>query len=424
MKNLANFIEDSEDPVINYALGQEYESIGQTGAAISFYLRTAERSTTDLQQYEALMRCCLCLEKQKTRDDTEKGLLLKSIALIPSRPEAYFLLSRLHEKRTEWQESYTIATLGLIYSDFASKSLVTDHYPGYYGLMFQKGVASWWVGLTEQSRQIMLFLHDNYKMLPMYATAVNNNLKNCGHPKIPLDLEVKWNTVPDTVPLYVHTYYDASMLPRIRSSFAGVETIEKNFSQSYQDLFVLAATSGKLNGQYLEVGSAEPFYGNNTALLETKFGWKGLSIEIDQTKVDEFISKRNNNVLCADATKVDYAAFLSGFRFSKDMDYLQVDCEPPEISFDILKRIPFDRYRFAVITFEHDFYWNQNVRDPSREYLKSQGYELIVGDVAYNKVHSYEDWWVHPALVDAATRDKLRDIGDNIKFATDYMFPT
>ena len=64
MKNLANFIEDSEDPLINFELGKEYESIGQTGAAISFYLRTAERSSTDLQQYEALMRCCICLEKQ------------------------------------------------------------------------------------------------------------------------------------------------------------------------------------------------------------------------------------------------------------------------------------------------------------------------------------------------------------------------
>jgi hypothetical protein len=367
----------------------------------------------------------MCLEKQKTRDDTEKGLLLKSIALLPTRPEAYFFLSRIHENRNEWQESHSMAVLGLSLADFSTESVIPEYYPGYYALLFQKGMTSWWVGLTEQSRQIMLFLKDNYKMLPMYETAVNNNLTNCGLPKIPLNETPKWNDAPTIVTdVYAHTYYDSSMIDSIRLSFDGIQNIKKNFSQSYQDLFVLAATGGKLNGQYLEVGSAEPFYGNNTALLETKFGWRGLSIEIDQTKVDDFLSNRNNNVLCADATKVDYAALLSSFRFAKDMDYLQVDCEPPEISFDILKRIPFDRYRFAVITFEHDYYWNQNVRDPSREYLKSQGYELIVGDVAYNKVHSYEDWWVHPALVDATTRDKLRDLGDNIKFATDYMFPT
>ena len=425
MQNLAKFIDNSDDPIINLALGQEYENIGQTGAAISFYLRTAERSTSDLQQYDALMRCCICLEKQKTRDDTEKGLLLKSIALIPSRPEAYFLLSRVHEKRTEWQESYTMATLGLLYSDFDSVPMIADHYPGYYGLLFQKGVASWWVGLTEQSRQLMQHLRDNYHMLPMYRTAVENNIKNCGLPKTPLEQAVSWNTeTAATVPLYTHTYYDASMKDAIRLQFDGLDSVDKNFSQSYQDLFVLAATKGKRNGTYLEIGSAEPFYGNNTALLETKFGWTGLSIELDSAKVLDFSANRNNKVLCVDATTVNYAAVLENFKFSRDVDYLQVDCDPPEISFDILKRIPFDQYRFAVITFEHDYYWNQSVRDQSRAYLKKQGYELLVSDLAYNKIHSYEDWWVHPALVDSATRASLRAVGDNIKFATDYMLPT
>ena len=89
MKYLHPYIESSEDPTINFLLGQEYENMGQTGAAVSFYLRTAERSTTDQQQYEALMRCCICLEKQKTRDDTEKGLLLKAIALLSNRPVSY-----------------------------------------------------------------------------------------------------------------------------------------------------------------------------------------------------------------------------------------------------------------------------------------------------------------------------------------------
>jgi hypothetical protein len=423
MKNLANFIENSEDPVINFELGKEYESIGQTGAAISFYLRTAERSSTDLQQYEALMRCCVCLEKQKTRDDTEKGLLLKSIALLPTRPEAYFLLSRVHEHRTEWQESYSMAVLGLELADFGTDSVLPENYPGYYGLLFQKGMTSWWVGLTEQSRQIMLFLKDHYKMLPVYETAVNNNLKNCGLPKIPLHEKPKWNNAPDTVPLFTHTYYDSSMVNDIRLRFDGINDIKKNFSQSYQDLFVLAATKGKRNGQYLEIGSAEPFYGNNTALLETMFDWKGLSIEYDLAKVKDFEYRRKNPVICTDATTVDYAAILATKGFTKDIDYLQVDCDPPEISFGILKSMPFDQYRFAVITFEHDHYWNQNVRDQSREFLKRQGYELLVSDLAYNKVHSYEDWWVHPELVDEHTRNSLRAIGNDIKFATDYMFP-
>jgi hypothetical protein len=186
MKYLHPYIENSEDPTINFLLGQEYENLGQTGAAVSFYLRTAERSTTDQQQYEALMRCCICLEKQKTRDDTEKGLLLKAIALLSNRPEAYFLLSRLHEKRREWQESYTTAVLGLTYGNFDLTPVATDQYPGYCGLLFQKGVASWHVGLTEQSRQIMVHLKDNFKLHQIYIDAINHNLKICGLPKSPL----------------------------------------------------------------------------------------------------------------------------------------------------------------------------------------------------------------------------------------------
>ena len=40
MKHLQQYIQNTEDPQTNFNLGQEYEFIGQTGAAISFYLRT------------------------------------------------------------------------------------------------------------------------------------------------------------------------------------------------------------------------------------------------------------------------------------------------------------------------------------------------------------------------------------------------
>jgi hypothetical protein len=170
--------------------------MGQTGSAISFYLRTAERSSTDQQQYEALLRCCICLERQKTRDDTEKGLLQKAVALIPNRPEAYFLLSRLYEKHREWQESYTTAMLGLTYSDFNLQPVATDQYPGRYGLLFQKGVAAWWIGHAEESRQIMQHLRDNVSVGQIYLDAINNNIKTIGLPKTPLVEETKKIVAP------------------------------------------------------------------------------------------------------------------------------------------------------------------------------------------------------------------------------------
>jgi hypothetical protein len=405
MKNLDQFIHDTEDPNVNFALGQEYESIGQTGSAISFYLRTAERSSDDLQQYHALLRMALCFERQKTRDDTESVILQKAIGLLPHRPEAYFLLSRLYEWQKRWHESYFVASVGCSVSKFDSPPLSTDvQYPGEYALMFQKAVALWWVGNCDESRELMYHLKVTYDMNEMFARAVNNNLNNLGYP-------------------FTHTPYEQTKHSQLRYKFLGSENIVKNFSQSFQDMFVLAATNGKSNGTYLEIGSAEPFKGNNTALLETQFGWRGLSVDIDQRKVEQFLSERNNWVLCVDATKIDYAKILDSFGIGTTIDYLQVDCDPPEVTFEILKKIPFDSYRFAVITFEHDFYVNSTIKEMSRNYLRQQGYELVVSDVAYNKIHSYEDWWVHPELVERSIIDKLSDTSGKIKYAPDYMLP-
>ena len=184
MKYLQQYIQNTENAQANFNLGREYEIIGQTGAAISFYLRTAERAKTDLEQYEALLRMALCFEKQQTRDDTEKVLLQKAINLLVDRPEAYFLLSRLHERQKEWHDSYTVACLALKVVNFDHQPLLTDvQYPGKYGLLFEKGVSSWWVGLTEESREIMYDLKTNHAMDSMHTSAVDKNLATCGWPK-------------------------------------------------------------------------------------------------------------------------------------------------------------------------------------------------------------------------------------------------
>ena len=184
MKYLQQYIQNTEDTQANFNLGREYESIGQTGAAISFYLRTAERAKTDLEQYEALLRMALCFEKQQTRDDTQKVLLQKAINLLVDRPEAYFLLSRLHERQKEWHDSYTVACMALKIVNFDHQPLLTDvQYPGKYGLLFEKGVSSWWVGLTEESREIMYDLKTNHDLDSMHTSAVDKNLDTCGLPK-------------------------------------------------------------------------------------------------------------------------------------------------------------------------------------------------------------------------------------------------
>ena len=48
--------------------------------------------------------------------------------------------------------------------------------------------------------------------------------------------------------------------------------------------------------------------------------------------------------------------------------------------------------------------------------LNSIGYKLFVSDVAIDPINSYEDWWVHPSIInDHMKSDK------GINFAWDYM---
>jgi hypothetical protein len=406
MEHLLSYINNTEDATINFNLGLEYDLLGQTASAASFYLRAAERSSNELEQYESLLRLALCYERQGLRENTEEAILQKALLLLSDRPEAYFLLSRIYEKKQLWQDCYTYACLGIKFCNFNSQPLRSYvDYPGYYALYFQKGVAAWWVGEQDQAREIMADLKYSHTMIPLFANAVEGNLNSIGYP------------------MFQVSPYKRDMATSIRHKFDNIDLIGKNYSQSYQDMFVLAMLNGKQNGTYLEIGSAEPFKGNNTALLETTFGWRGASIDINDKCVREFMEERSNPVFCLDATKIDYDAFIKKVSLGPVIDFLQVDCDPPSQTFEILKKMPFDVCKFATISFEHDYYNDQSIRDESRKFLKSKGYVLVAGDIGYNKIHSYEDWWAHPDLVDTKILEKMTATADGIKFAKDYMFP-
>jgi len=405
-KQLSIYISDPTNPLSNFKLGQAYEAESQTASAVSFYLRTAEKTDDLLLKYEALLKCGLCFNVQGSRNATTSGLFRHAISIMPDRPEAYYLLSCFHERNQEWQESYMMASIGISMCDYEQDDLRTNlSYPGKFALLFQKGVAAWWVGMCTQSREILLDLRDNHEMDELHTNCVASNIAAIGD----------GSPVEDTK-------YLMDMCNNLRYQFKGCEDIIKNYAQSYQDLFVLSMLKGKRNGTYLEIGCANPFYNNNTALLETQFGWDGISIDIDQNETNKFVQERGNDVLCGDATEIDYNELLESY---KDIDYLQIDCDPPSVSLAILQRIPFDTHKFATITFEHDAYTDDigHVRAESREYLQSQGYELVVSDVAFDKTNSYEDWWVHPDLVKKKTIKKMQDISEGAKFCKDYMLP-
>ena len=416
MTELLNYISDTKNGQYNFALGRWYESQGHTAAAAGYYIRTTEFAKDELLIYEALLRISICLLSQGSRVFVSKGVLSRAIALRPERPEAYFLMSQCCEHNKDFSESYTWAVLG---DEVASRptsggkeslggisgwaqighgSLKTNvGYPGSYGFIFEKAVSGWWLGLVDESLYLFRQLEKRPDLSVIHYASVRNNLKNLS------------NTFKNPI-----TYY-GDMHEHLRVKFTGSKDIKRNYSQCYQDMFVLTMFNGKIGGTFVEIGCGDPFFGNNTALLE-ELGWAGISVDIDPNTTKKFAELRKSQIITADATKLNYNELLSG-----DYDYLQIDCDPALNSLKTLFNIPFDKCRFGVITFEHDDYCNEGIKQRSREYLRSLDYIMVVGDIAPDKYMNFEDWWVHPELVDLKIIEKMICISDETKKADDYM---
>lgn len=191
--------------------------------------------------------------------------------------------------------------------------------------------------------------------------------------------------------------------------------MDKFNGQAEQDKFVLNVLKGKRNGYFLEIGSNHPIKINNTYLLENVYKWKGILIEFDQKFLPMYKEHRPDSVhIIEDATKIDYLKLFEDNNVPKNIDYLSLDIEPSNGStlntLINLDQIVMDKYKFSVITFEHDFFrkdWFET-RKKSREIFDKRGYFRIFQDVNNNRDDPYEDWYVHPSLVDMDYINKLK----------------
>jgi hypothetical protein len=216
--------------------------------------------------------------------------------------------------------------------------------------------------------------------------------------------------------------YFKSDLDKLRHIFPGAEKINNNYSQAYQDIFVLSILDGKRNGTYVEIGGDHPVIISNSYLLETEFDWKGISFEIDETKIDGYNALRKNKCICADATTFDYKSLFKEKEFPKQIDYLQVDIEPAWQTLNALNALPLDDYRFSVITYETDIYKDgPDAGEEAMEILLSKGYELVVRNVA-NQNNPYEDWYVDPNVVDMEIVEKFIQKSRLPKESTECIF--
>jgi hypothetical protein len=186
-----------------------------------------------------------------------------------------------------------------------------------------------------------------------------------------------------------------------------------------QDLFILSLFGKEHKGTYLEIGANHPVTDSNTYLLETSFGWKGLGIERHGEFVAEHDKIRTNKCIQTDATIANYDALLTQYCLGPHIDFLQVDIEPAKCTFKALQQIDFSKYSFSIITFEHDFYREgPEVRDQSREFIKSLGYTLCIEDVMHGDL-IFEDWYINPSTI---PNDNWKEFkGKNIKMNTSQL---
>jgi hypothetical protein len=194
--------------------------------------------------------------------------------------------------------------------------------------------------------------------------------------------------------------------------------------QAEQDKFVLNILKNKQNGYFLEIGSNHPVNINNSYLLETQYNWKGIMVEYNSGFLPLYKQYRPNSIhIINDATKVDYKNVFETNNMPLLFDYLQIDLEVNNGStLETLQKLDneiFDTYKFATVTFEHDIYHTNfgNTRLESRIIFKKRGYVCVFEDINNRGVaHPYEDWYVHPDLVDM---NYVNNLIENNK--TNYM---
>lgn len=405
MNLLNDVVLDYQNPYKIYKLAREYDRLEQGAGAFSWYLRAADMANSDEYeerwiQYKSMILGAFIYDRQKNRNHSTEGLLKIAIETMPERPEAYYFLSKFKQEREDWRESMMYAAIGIshIEGSMVDKALDDDlNYPGENALRLLYARAKWKTDGRDASKNLAFNLKYKNTLSPELDEEATELLRLHGYPSTLTYDHVDWD-------MY-------------KFKFNGIESINRNYSRHFQDMFVLSVLDGKKKGTFIEIGSGHPTLYNNTKLLEEDFDWKGISIDNSERMCHIFSKERKSPVILDDASQLDYKALFKQHCFENKVDFLRINAE--QASVKALENIPFDKYQFGVIQFQHNaIWWGDDFRQASRELLGKLGYILFVNDVAVDPKSPYEDWWVHPAI--AQNKPEMKSIKP-ANFAWDYM---
>tara|TARA_R100001015_G_C4598228_1_gene153291 strand:- start:422 stop:1084 length:663 start_codon:yes stop_codon:yes gene_type:complete len=184
LNKIKKYVLDPDEPINSFELGYQYELMGHKASAMGYYLKCAELTDDKSLAYECLLRKAICMSSLNNRNVHVRNTCLLAIALLPSRPEAYYLISLANERDGAWQESYAWAVAGQHASKLVDPSivksdrLITDvEYHGNFVLPFQEAVTLWWLGRFKDS--IAKFKEvEQMDLTPDYVKHVKWNLEN------------------------------------------------------------------------------------------------------------------------------------------------------------------------------------------------------------------------------------------------------
>ena len=198
-------------------------------------------------------------------------------------------------------------------------------------------------------------------------------------------------------------------------------------SQLMQDVFVLHQLNFKKEGFFVEFGATNGIDFSNSHLLEKEFNWKGILAEpgniwhtalkvnrtsfieekciwINSSSILEFneVASPELSTISSFQNKDDWATsqrlksvsyqvetisledLLNKYKAPKIIDYLSIDTEGSE--FEILNNFNFSKYRFRVITCEHNYTAD---REKILALLSKNGYYR-----KYAFLSKWDDWYV------------------------------
>jgi FkbM family methyltransferase len=348
------------DPVLSFVIAQEYEKIGQTASAVSFYLRTAEYGYYSHPEYvyAALLKTAKCLESQTNREHTVWNLLLKATAYLPERPEAWFIQAQRYEKESKWQECYTCAQVGLSVAADRTTNLPAD--VGYYGkyvLEFEKAVSGWWVGRKDEATTIFKNMLNYDNVRPEYRQSIIYNLKNVGENienVNPLEVAVTSyrKFFGDTASLvvdvgtrdgddayYLYSKLNSSKVIAIDANPVAVELTKNKYY--WMDVLYTAVsdTEGtaefyQVNSQDKEVMGTSSFIDKSTSTVVPAEFYSGIvdKITVPVTRMDKILPEGEVDVIKVDTEGYTWQVLKGLGDRIKDVKLLHLETEPNQLS--------------------------------------------------------------------------------------------